>query len=56
MRMLFLNAINDDINLPSAMSVVWEVAKESEKSDEYYQLLKKFDTVLSIDIDQIGRK
>ena len=29
----FRDAINDDINMPIAMSVVWEVAKEQDKSN-----------------------
>ncbi|MDO4282937.1 MAG: cysteine--tRNA ligase [Clostridia bacterium] len=48
----FLNAINDDINIPAALAVVWEVAKEPIKSDKYYMLLKKFDTVLSLKLDK----
>ncbi|MEG1059060.1 MAG: cysteine--tRNA ligase [Clostridia bacterium] len=49
----FLNAINDDINMPAAMAVVWEVAKEKNKSNDYYNLLKKFDKVLSLNIDRV---
>lgn len=48
----FVEAINDDINMPLALSVVWEVAKEQEKSNMYYDLLKKFDSILSLDIDK----
>ena len=38
--------------MPLALSVVWEVAKEQEKSNMYYDLLKKFDSILSLDIDK----
>ncbi len=48
----FQTAINDDINMPVALSIVWEVAKEKEKSNDYYLLLKKFDEILSIQIDK----
>ncbi len=48
----FKTAINDDINMPVALSIVWEVAKEKEKSNDYYLLLKKFDEILSIQIDK----
>lgn len=48
----FLEAINDDINMPSAMGVVWEVAKYSSKSKELADLLLKFDQVLGLEIDK----
>ena len=48
----FLQAINDDLNMPMAMSVVWEVVKNSNKSKQYAQLLKKFDEVLGLKIDE----
>lgn len=51
-RNRFKEAINDDINMPVAMSVVWEVAKYDIKSNDIYELLKEFDTVLSIEIDK----
>ena len=46
----FKNAINDDMNMPVAISIVWEVAKEEEKSQDYYNLIKKFDSVLSLNL------
>ncbi len=48
----FLNAINDDINMPLAIAVLWDVAKEDVKSKEYYDLIMKFDTVTSLDLDK----
>ena len=48
----FLEAINDDLNMPVAMSVVWEVAKKPEKSKKIAKLLRKFDRVLGIKIDK----
>ncbi len=47
----FKKAINDDLNMPQAMSVVWDVIKNSTKSKRFAELLKKFDTVLALDID-----
>ena len=47
----FKNALNDDLNMPASLAVAFEVAKEHEKSNDYYLLLKKFDTVLSLNID-----
>ena len=52
-RNRFTDAINDDINMPVAMSVVWEVAKHETKSNDIYELLKEFDSVLSIEIDKV---
>ena len=49
----FLDAINDDMNMPLALSVVWEAVKYPEKSPKIAQLLKKFDTVLGIKIDEV---
>jgi len=48
----FEEAINDDINMPLAIAVVWDVAKEKEKSREYYELIKKFDEILSLELDR----
>ena len=48
----FLQAINDDLNMPVAMSVVWDVIKNPNKSKQYAELLKKFDNVLGLNIDE----
>ena len=48
----FHKAINDDMNMPLAMSFVWEVIKYPKKSSEIAELLLKFDTVLGIEIDK----
>lgn len=48
----FLEAINDDLNMPVAMSVVWEVVKNPNKSKQLAELLKKFDLVLGLKIDE----
>lgn len=48
----FLSAINDDLNMPVAMSIVWEVAKNSKKSKQLAELLLDFDRVLGIKISE----
>ena len=48
----FLEAINDDLNMPQAMSVVWEIVRYSKKSKQLAELLLKFDEVLGLQIDQ----
>jgi cysteinyl-tRNA synthetase len=52
----FKEAINDDMNMPVAISIAWEVAKENIKSDEYYKLLQKFDQVLSLDLYKVQNR
>ena len=42
-----------DMEMPLALSVVWEAVKYPEKSPKIAQLLKKFDTVLGIKIDEV---
>ncbi len=48
----FHKAINDDLNMPIAMSVVWDIVKYPIKSKMFAKLLKKFDTVLGLKIDE----
>ena len=48
----FHKAINDDLNMPLAMSVVWEVIKNPKKSKKLADLLLKFDKVLALKIDK----
>ena len=52
----FHEAINDDLNMPLAMSVVWEVARYQQKSKKIAELLLKFDTVLGIKINELEEK
>ena len=48
----FHEAINDDMNMPLAMSYVWEAVRYNKKSSEVADLLLKFDTVLGLKIDK----
>ncbi len=50
----FLSAINDDLNMPLAMSFVWEAARFEKKNKEIASILEKFDTVLGLKIDEIN--
>lgn len=47
----FNKAINDDLNMPAAMSVVWEIVKSDKKSKQLADLLLKFDQVLGLDLE-----
>ena len=51
-ELAFLNAINDDLNMPLALSTVWDVVRYEKKSPKLAELLKKFDSVLGIDIEK----
>lgn len=48
----FLDAINDDLNMPQALSVVWDVVKYEKKSKQLANLLLKFDTVFGLNIEK----
>ena len=47
----FVEYINDDMNMPGAMSIVWEVARNTKKSKKFADLLLEFDKVLGLDIN-----
>lgn len=46
----FLEAINDDLNLPLAMGVVWDMVRNEKKSKKIADLLLDFDRVLGLDL------
>lgn len=48
----FHQAINDDLNMPLAMGIVWEVVRQEKKSPKLAELLLKFDTVLGLKIEE----
>lgn len=48
----FHQAINDDLNMPLALSIVWDVIKYPLKSKKIATLLDKFDLVLGLDISK----
>lgn len=47
----FLEAINDDLNMPVAMSVVWDVIKNPSKSKKLADLIIDFDRVLGFNLE-----
>lgn len=51
-KIKFNEAINDDLNMPLAMSIVWDVAKNNIKSKKFADLLLDFDTVLGLKINE----
>jgi len=46
----FVTAISDDLNLPEALKVTWEVVKSDLEDGEKLGLLLKFDEVLGLDL------
>ena len=48
----FEEAINDDLNIPLAIGVLWTMLKEP-KSKDIYNLALKFDKVFALDFDKI---
>ena len=46
----FLDAVNDDLNMPLAMGVVWEVVRNNKKSKQFADLLLEFDKILGLDL------
>jgi len=48
----FRDALQDDLNLPLAMSTVWNAARNNVKSKSIYNLLMDFDKVLALDLDK----
>jgi cysteinyl-tRNA synthetase len=47
----FLNAINDDLNMPVALAVTLKMLKEN-KSNDIYQTLLKFNEILGFDFEE----
>ncbi len=48
-RNKFTDSINDDLNISSAVSVVWEVVKSNIPPGDKYDLIMLFDEVLGLD-------
>ena len=47
----FLEAVNDDLNMPLAMGIIWEIARKDIKAREWADLLLDFDKVLALDLE-----
>lgn len=47
----FHKAINDDLNMPVAVGVLWEVVRNENKSKKLADLILKFDKVLGLDLE-----
>ena len=47
----FLNAVNDDLNIPLALGVVWDMIKLDDNQN-IYKMLLKFDSVLGLELEK----
>lgn len=52
----FLDAINDDMNMAKALSVVWELIKSDNPDSAKLESLLKMDQVLGLDLDKAREK
>lgn len=52
----FLESINDDVNMPQAVAVVWEMLKSNVPSSDKYDLLMSFDEVLGLKLNQASKE
>jgi len=46
----FLEAVNDDLNMPKALSILWEVIRSDKKTSEKAATVFKFDEVLGLSL------
>jgi len=54
-REKFLEAVNDDLNLPRAMAVIQEMLKSDIPSSEKHTTILDFDRVLGLSLDQVDK-
>ncbi|MCL2556681.1 MAG: cysteine--tRNA ligase [Firmicutes bacterium] len=52
----FITAINDDINIPLAIGVLWTMVKESPLSKDVFDLAVEFDKVLGLDLEKAEKE
>lgn len=52
----FMNAIADDLNLPEALAVVWELVKSDYPDGAKRASLLKFDEVLGLNLSAVGSR
>ena len=49
-RVRFMEALNDDLNTPQALAIVWEMIKSNIPSGDKYDLAMNFDEVLGLEL------
>ena len=52
----FLNFINDDLNMPKALALMWRLVKDEKiPNNQKYKLLLDFDRIFGLDLDKIKK-
>lgn len=51
----FLEAVNDDVNIPLALGILWNMLKEAP-SAQIYELVMKFDAVFGLRLDAVPQE
>ena len=51
----FLNAINDDLNIPLAIGIIWDIVRNEQKSNQIYNLVLNFDKALGLKLDEVEK-
>jgi len=49
----FIKAINDDLNTPKVLALIWDLLKSNEKLEDKLATILDFDQVLGLDLDKI---
>ena len=49
----FLEAINDDLNFPLAIGILWTMVKTEPKSKQVYETVLEFDKALGLKLDEV---
>jgi len=52
----FIEAINNDIDTPTALTIVWELVKSNLPEGEKTATLYKFDRVLGLDLEKVAKE
>jgi len=50
----FIEAVNDDLNTPRALAIVWEAMKSNIPSEDKYDLAMSFDEVLGLKLQEVS--
>ena len=54
-RIQFLQAVNDDLNTPRSLAILWETLKSNIPSEDKYDLAISFDEVLGLKLSEISK-
>lgn len=49
-RQEFKEDMEDDLNTPKALSILWTIVRDSRKSKQYLSLIEEFDKILALDL------